>query len=587
MENTIVFRGGILALNIFAYYFYNGTISGTFRRLDLIAKNVPEISAVLIGLYLLHQLMNNKLWQGLVGMFSALAFLIYTIQFIFLSQNGEYMTKLALENIDQAYLFLNTKYVILLVVLILCAVIIVGIAINRNDKIIYRKKIKIGIVFFIMFLLTFYQNAGASNVYIGNMKYFKHGHISPICGFITCGYEVANSSNHSEVNSDDYIFYKNWVYKNNLPYASITAKESKPNVIVIFTEGTSARLLDCYGGQYEKLTPNIDDFARHSMKVDNYYNHTSATFRGTLGQLASCYPYRGGADGPNGWNKPYLQKLNYSTLPKILDDDYNTYFFSPHTEKDGYTNLMRVAGFSNIFTRESVSNMLNNTNELVGNSIKDNDMYKALTNFMLEYDEDKPFFIAMYTFGTHTGFDSPADGVLYADGSNSVLNTLHNVDNSFGEFWRTFMQSKFKDNTIIIFTADHCHYYDKPFVELMKKDPSYQPYFVDRIPLIIYDPTHKLPNEYDAHDDTSLALAPTVLQLLNYNNINNAFLGTSIFENEDKWSIHAEGKSFWYIKNHRIFTDKDIPLDYSDEYDNEKGKLLMFYANEKNNSMMK
>lgn len=136
MENTIVFRGGILALNIFAYYFYNGTISGTFRRLDLIAKNVPEISAVLIGLYLLHQLMNNKLWQGLVGMFYAIAFLIYTIQFIFLSQNGEYITNLALENIDQAYLFLNTKYVILLVVLILCAVIIVDIAINRNDKII-------------------------------------------------------------------------------------------------------------------------------------------------------------------------------------------------------------------------------------------------------------------------------------------------------------------------------------------------------------------------------------------------------------------------------------------------------------------
>ena len=179
--------------------------------------------------------MNNKLWQGLVGMFSAIAFLIYTIQFIFLSQNGEYITNLALENIDQAYLFLNTKYVILLVVLILCAVIIVDIAINRNDKIIYRKKIKIGIVFFIMFLLTFYQNAGASNDYIGNMKYFKHGHISPICGFITCGYEVANSSNNSEVNSEDYVFYKNWVYKNNLPYASITAKGSKPNVIVIFT----------------------------------------------------------------------------------------------------------------------------------------------------------------------------------------------------------------------------------------------------------------------------------------------------------------------------------------------------------------
>ena len=99
----------------------------------------------------MHQLINNKLWQGFIGILSAIAFFIYTIQFVFLSQNDEYMTNLALENIDQAYLFLNTKYVILLVVLILCAVIIVGIAINRNDKIIYRKKFKIGIVFLLCF----------------------------------------------------------------------------------------------------------------------------------------------------------------------------------------------------------------------------------------------------------------------------------------------------------------------------------------------------------------------------------------------------------------------------------------------------
>lgn len=256
----------------------------------------------------MHQLINNKLWQGFIGILSAIAFFIYTIQFVFLSQNGEYITNLALENVNQAYLFLNTKYVILLALLLLCAVIIVGIAINRNDKIIYRKKIRIGIGFFIMLFIMFYQNAGTMIADADDIKYFKHGHASPICDFITCVYEVANSSNNSEVNSEDYVFYKNWVYKNNLPYASITAKESKPNVIVIFTEGTSARLLDCYGGQYEELTPNIDDFARHSMKVDNYYNHTSATFRGTLGQLASCYSYRGGADGPNGWNKPYLQK---------------------------------------------------------------------------------------------------------------------------------------------------------------------------------------------------------------------------------------------------------------------------------------
>ena len=55
---------------------------------------------------------------------------------------------------------------------------------------------------------------------------------------------------------------------------------------------------------------------------------------------------------------------------------------------------------------------------------------------------------------------------------------------------------------------------EKPYVALVKNDPTYKPYFVDTVPLLIYDPTHDLPAEYDADDATGLALAPTILQLL-------------------------------------------------------------------------
>lgn len=129
----------------------------------------------------------------------------------------------------------------------------------------------------------------------------------------------------------------------------------------------------------------------------------------------------------------------------------------------------------------------------------------------------------MYTVGTHAGFDTPSNGMKYGAGDNSTLNTLHNVDHAFGEFWKQFQNSPYRDNTIIIFTADHTHAYEKPYVELMKNDPTYKPVFTDTIPLIIYDPIHELPSRYDANDDTSLALAPTILHLLNYNNAKNAF----------------------------------------------------------------
>ena len=54
------------------------------------------------------------------------------------------------------------------------------------------------------------------------------------------------------------------------------------------------------------------------------------------------------------------------------------------------------------------------------------------------------------------------------------------------------------DNTIVIVTADHAHVQEKPYVALVKNDPTYKPYFVDTVPLLIYDPTHDLPAEYDA-----------------------------------------------------------------------------------------
>ena len=365
--------------------------------------------------------------------------------------------------------------------------------------------------------------------------------------------------------------------------------EEKPNVILIFTEGTSTRLLGCYGGVREDLTTNIDNFAKYSLVVDNYYNHTAATFRGTLGQLASCFPYRGGGEHAGGWgNKSLTGILNYQTVPKILSNDYNTYFYSPHTKTDSYTNLLKIAGFQNIETTETINAKFSTKRELVVNSIKDDDMYVALVKFLNHQNtNDKPFFLAMYTVGTHAGFDTPDNGLKYAAGDNSTLNTLYNVDQAFGKFWKQFQNSPYRDNTIIIFTADHTHAYEKPYVELMKNDPTYKPVFTDTIPLIIYDPIHELPSRYDANDDTSLALAPTILHLLNYNNVKNAFLGTSIFDNGNKMHIHAEGNKYWYIYNHRVYAEKEIPGESLDEFIKDKERVLNFYSNERNNRMIK
>src|SRR3546814_1683968 len=50
-----------------------------------------------------------------------------------------------------------------------------------------------------------------------------------------------------------------------------------------------------YGSTYPGLTPNLQALAGDTMVVDNYYNHTAATYRGLQGQMTSGFPRYGGS----------------------------------------------------------------------------------------------------------------------------------------------------------------------------------------------------------------------------------------------------------------------------------------------------
>src|SRR3546814_4486104 len=63
----------------------------------------------------------------------------------------------------------------------------------------------------------------------------------------------------------------------------------------------SARTLEPYGSTYPGLTPNLQALAGDTMVVDNYYNHTAATYRGLQGQMTSGFPRYGGSEGGKGW----------------------------------------------------------------------------------------------------------------------------------------------------------------------------------------------------------------------------------------------------------------------------------------------
>jgi hypothetical protein len=538
-------------------------------------QTIPEIVLLLIFLYLIRASQNK--WKHIGQSIIFLLCIIYFIQCIYYSQVGEFMSILALENADQAYLLIRPAYIICLLVIIVVSFLIV-----QGSKVFLSKnKLIISMVCIVL---------SVGGVYIQNTNSHRGG--TPIASLSKNIVKSIIPFTKQQKKIAGYPFEKEWIYKNSLPFPAKSDKQvEQPNIIIIFTEGTSARLLDCYNGKLGDVTPNIDAFSEKSMVVDRYYNHTAATFRGTHGQLTSCYPRYGGYE-KGGWvgNKSgagvskQLAKREYQSLPKLLNvRGYDTSFISPHMQEDPYTDLLNMLGFHQVYTRDSSTEFLPYNPEFWHSSLTDQDMYTELVQILEHKTTSQPFLIAMYTFETHTNVDTPDDGIKYKDGSNETLNTLHNVDNAFGMFWNYFMHSQYKDNTIIIFTADHCHYHDKPFMSLVANDTDYVKCFHDRIPLIIYDPLHSLPERYDAQNNTSLALTPTICQILGINNEKNSFLGSSIFEPLDTAPVLAAGPDFYSIEDNHVVRPDQLSENDKKVVQQQIEKIMLFYECEKAN----
>lgn len=363
-----------------------------------------------------------------------------------------------------------------------------------------------------------------------------------------------------------YPFEKALAYATPLPFATLRA--GQPNVIVIFTEGVSARLLGAYGGHFPGLTPNIDRLAAVSTRVDNYFNHTAATYRGLIGQLSSGYVYNGGY-GKDGWetgtNGRRLGAIRRRTLPMTLAPyGYQSYFFSPHAAATKFTAMLDTLGFTRVFTYDSIGRGLlqGHFRARAGTgSLDDASLFRGLVAFLEQRhagNNARPFFISLYNIGTHAFIPTDANDERYRNGHSPALNRLHNYDHAVGLFLDYFLHSPYATNTILVFTTDHAAYPEPDYRAVAGKD--LKPYFVDRIPLLIDDPFHRLPRQFDADGRNSLDLAPTLLQLLGIRTARNSFLGHSLFEPRSFTDgFTALGARFYLTTTHDIFDVNDVP----------------------------
>lgn len=335
-------------------------------------------------------------------------------------------------------------------------------------------------------------------------------------------------------------------------------KEPK-NIIILFSEGFSARLMAPYSTSFPGLTPNIEAFSKSTIRVDNYYNHTYATYRGLGGQLCSIFPV----------GRLY-KEVDYHCLGHALQKQgYRTRFMVSQTlANTDLDQVFRQAGIQEVDGWESVAALTSYDKE--GTTIvPDRVLFDGLIERLKLEEQEKqtrtessPFMIGLYNFETHTGvhLSEKNDSYVGTESSprepNYVLDTFHNFDRVFGTFWEYFKNSSHFNDTVVVLTTDHSTYVGKDYIDLVKHEPGFTRLFIDQIPLLIYHPDVSEPVTVDAKSSTSIDFAPSMLNLLEFSETKAPFLGESIFaETQKKLLVDIAGGAarLWFTNPMRNY----------------------------------
>ncbi len=548
---------------------------------------IEAFAISMLGLWILRF---NQWWRYC---FYGLFFLYYcvtTIQVYTFYLGGEYLTRLAVENINHISLLVNTQTIVLIAFTFSAFILFVFVSEISVETRLRSPEILILSLSILTICVTFIYSSKwlPSNIHVARQNIAKENFIeytSPLSSYYQTFFGKGKSALQNKFQgllpsekfflakqgytfdqNATYPLLKDFIYKGPLAIGD-TQRTSQPNIIVFFSEGLSTNLTNVYEPDLPKITPHLLDFSKSSMRVENYYGHTYATYRGLLGQLCSIYPYYGGY---GGWHSYYdkIVKPPYNSLNGVLKSEgYHTIFLDTHIHDKAYIDeMMGHIGFDEIVTGDQLSSRyLNNEKPLRDDSVSDMQFYRSFVQYLKkrEADQEKPFFIGIYTLGTHAFRDMADDGKKFADGSNRVLNRIYSLDEAFGVFWDYFKQSILSQNTIVIFTSDHAPYMEKPYLAALEKigTTTPKPSFLDTIPLIIFDPTRELPESYDAKTRTSIDFAPSLLHYLGIANRKNSFIGESIFEiNQNRmrqYGIVSAGHLIVIDSNGSYFTLKD------------------------------
>jgi len=250
---------------------------------------------------------------------------------------------------------------------------------------------------------------------------------------------------------------------------------SKPNIIIFFTDDQGFADVGCYGAEGFE-TPNFDKLATEGIRFTNFYVPATVCTPSRAALLTGKYPIRVGLH--EGVISPYsthgLDPKEYTLAEMLRDNGYTTSCIGKwhlgHQEKympnnqgfDAfygvpYSNDMDGHYYKHNDFQSTPLPFYRNT-ELIGEGLDQRYLTKMYTEETVKQiknrSAEKPFFIYLAHNMPHTPlfasekFKGKSKKGLYGD-------VIMELDWSAGEIVKTLKEEGIYDNTIFIFTSDN------------------------------------------------------------------------------------------------------------------------------------
>jgi arylsulfatase A-like enzyme len=338
-------------------------------------------------------------------------------------------------------------------------------------------------------------------------------------------------------------------------------KETRPNVIFLFTDDQASYSLGCYGNKDVK-TPHIDSLSEAGMTFDHHYDTTAICMASRVNVMTGLYEYRHGCNFDHGplteklWETAYpmrLRKSGYLTAfagkfgfevcrgtgkgPKYLpEDDFDKWGGGPGQTNYATAKNPSMKAYAKKYPHSSRSYGAFGS-DFVRESAKSGKPFCLSVSFKAPHkpDQPDPIFDKVYAgkkftkpsnygreYGKHFSLQSKQGRQYerfvswgYRDRYDEVMaiyhQMVHGVDSAVGMIRAAVKEAGVTENTVFIFTSDNgffCGSHGYGSKVLPYEESS-------NVPLIIFDPRHSSSGKKlrSAALTANIDMAPTILDL--------------------------------------------------------------------------